>query len=401
MNLPPTFSPAFNVVAAACRTAALGTAVPSEDASDEVLYPGIEAVLDMAVRHRVSARVMRTLARSNRLSVNDADRLRAMAAERSRSALTQAAHSAKLSAALSSAGVRHLVLKGPVLAERLYGDIAARDCKDIDLFVDPAARLQALRVIANYGYRASDADMLPAGADDWRHRVAPKDMSFRHSLSRVEVELHSRLFDVEQLLPRSFETLWHARETVSLAGVSIPVLSVIDEFLYLCGHGALHAWFRLKWIQDIARMLTVASSTTIGDIARAADAMGVRPMVTSAVILAETLLDVCAPAALAGPSSRATRAVTLQSIRALSAPAEASNAPSIAAIARMSLLQLGLRNDWRYRWSVISRLLVSQNDLTTVNLPLGARWAYYPLRPLLVMIRRWRRWRQLPRRQQQ
>jgi hypothetical protein len=396
-----TFSPAFSVVAAACRAATVGTANSDENAGDAESYPGIEAVLDMAVRHRISAPVIRRLARSNRLSVIHADRLRAMATERSQSALTLAAHSAKLSAALTAAGVRHLILKGPVLAERLYGDIAARDCKDIDLFVDPATRMQALGVIADCGYRPGDAEMLSAGADDWRDRVAPKDFSFRHSLSRVEVELHSRLFDVEQLLPRSFEALWHARETVVLAGVSIPVLSVVDEFLYLCGHGALHAWFRLKWIQDIARIIATAPASTIADIARAADAAGVTPMVTSAAMLAETLLGVSAPQVLAGPSSRASNLVMLQSIRALAAPAEASNAPSIAGIARMSLLQLSLRRDWRYRCSVISRLLVSQNDLATITLPRGTRWAYYPLRPLLVTLRRWRRWRQLPGRQQQ
>lgn len=399
MNPSPAFSPAFSVVAAACRAAALGTLVSNRDASDRDSYPGVEAVLDMAVRHRISAPVMRTLARSDRLSVIDADYLRAMATERSQAALTLAAHSAKLSAALSAAGVRHLILKGAVLAQRLYGDIAARDCKDVDLFVDPKARILALRVIADCGYRPGDADMLSASVDGWRDQVAPKDVSFRHSLSRVEVELHSRLFDVEELLPRSFDALWGTRETVVLAGVSIPVLSVVDEFLYLCGHGALHAWFRLKWVQDIARIVATAPATTLADVARAADAVGVRPMITSAVTLAQTLLGVDAPEALARPSSRAASLVTLQSLRALAAPAEASNAPSIAAIVRMVQLQLSLRNDWRYRGSVMSRLLISQNDLATINLPRGARWAYYPLRPFLVALRRWRRSRQLPRTQ--
>ena len=54
-------------------------------------------------------------------------------------------------------------------------------------------------------------------------------------------------------------------------------------------------------------------------------------------------------------------------------------------------LQLGLRNDWRYRRAVIARALVSQNDLDTVKLPGWASWLYYPLRPILFAWRRLRR----------
>src|SRR5207248_10574335 len=59
---------------------------------------------------------------------------------------------AEVACALSRAGLRSLVLKGPAIASWLYDDPADRAYGDIDLLVDPARFAQAESVLGRLGF---------------------------------------------------------------------------------------------------------------------------------------------------------------------------------------------------------------------------------------------------------
>ena len=379
---------AFAILVDACRAAATGAeTVRGRDRPAPLIGA---ALIEMAERHRVSTQVLRILARYPGIEPAWATRLLDMAHQRRSSALKLSAATGALSRALTDAGVRHLVLKGPALSQRLYGDLAARDCKDIDVIVDPAARARAETAVAELGFSRADGSLSPP-ADAWRQAIGPKDVSFRSRDRSIELELHDRPFDNAWLMPRSFDLYWADRETLPVAGAALPILSETDEFLYLCGHGASCAWFRLKWLQDIARIVATGSSETFERHAAAARERGVWTMVQSAVILVEDIFDLPAPDSFASRRSRAVERVVRESHRALQASAIPAPSPPLSQLRRLLALQFALRNDWRYRRAVVARALVSQHDLDTVTLPSWASWLYYPLRPLLFALRRARR----------
>lgn len=351
-------------------------------------HPGGDAILAMAMRHRVSAPVLRILAGDPQLDADTTAKLLELARERQLSALRLSSALVAVSQELSKAGIRHLVLKGPALSQRLYDDLAARDCKDIDIFIDPAARAPAEAAIADLGFHRTRAATPPG--DPWRASLAPKDVSFRSRDGSVELELHDRLFDNALLLPLSFDHFWSTHETLAVAGTTLPILSATDDFLYLCGHGALCGWFRLKWLQDIARILASGSPTALAGFADAADRQGVQPMTASAAALVEEIFGLQLSGAIAAARSPASVRIVNRSREALAAPAAASNAPSIARLARMLMLQFGLRRDWRYRREVLARTFLSQHDVDMMKLPHFARGLYYPLRPFLLALRRLR-----------
>lgn len=382
---PPSSAPAFRILARACRAAATGNSDPL--LSEGIAHPGGDAVVAMAMRHRVSSPVLRILAGDPRLERDAVTRLLGLARERQMTALRLSSVLVAVSQELSRSGIRHLVLKGSALSQRLYDDLAARDCKDIDIFVDPGAWSAAEAAITNLGFSRTHSEPHAAN-DSWRAALAPKDTSFRSSDRSIELELHDRLFDAPQLLPLSFDDLWYSRTTVEVAGTALPVLSSTEEFLYLCGHGALCAWFRLKWLQDVARILAFSTPESRARIVEAADAHGVRPMVTSAAMLVERIFELPVDGMLTTAGSTTAERIFNRSCEALAAPAAASNAPSISRLLRMLVMQLGLRRDWRYRRAVLDRALLSQNDIDMLRLPPFARGLYYPLRPFLLALRR-------------
>lgn len=286
---------------------------------------------------------------------------------------------ASISAALTAAGVRHVGIKGPVLAQQLYADVAARDSKDIDLLVDPSAVVQAATVFGALGYTNITSN--EKGGSVGKHLT--------YAGHGIEVELHTRLFDIDTLLPLSFAQIWPRHEKVKLGGVEIPTLSRADTLLYLCAHGAEHVWFRLKWLEDIGRIVTGPDATAVARdaLARARDT-GADAILTAAFQLVRDILGIDCPDI--APDTRTSRTLVTLSKEALAAPAELASVPSIIWILRKLPVQWGMARNWRYRGGLLWHLALAPRDFD-VSLPPALRWLRLPLRPAMLVRDRWRR----------
>lgn len=363
----------FRYLAASCGAVAADRAMPAADGVDGA------ALVALARRHRIATRSADALAAA--IALHDpaaAAVLGAHVRRRRLAALDRTARMAALSTALTSAGIRHLGIKGPVLAQQLYGDVAARDSKDIDLLVDPGAMPRASAVFARLGY----ADIAPPN----RGGSAGKHVTYAGN--GIEVEVHTRLFDVDALTPLSFAVLWPRRARVLLGGTAVPALSDADTLLYLCAHGAEHVWFRLKWLEDIARIVTRADARLVLDAALAlARQTGAEALLAAASRLVGDVLGIDCPEIV--PETRASRALVRLSKEALAAPAELAAAPPIGWILRKLPVQWGMARTWRYRGGLIRHLVLAPRDFDAA-LPPRLSWLRLPLRPAMLLRDRWR-----------
>ncbi|HEX3470277.1 MAG TPA: nucleotidyltransferase family protein, partial [Silvibacterium sp.] len=132
-----------------------------------------------------------------------------------------------------------LPLKGPVLAETLYGDAMMRPCNDLDLLVRREDFQNAEVLLFDMGF------VTRAAADDYHRRFLREG---------VMVELHygvasprSILFDVEGLWSRAGQRRFRSE--------LMRVMSEEDLVLFLCHHGLKHGFSRLIWILDVAGAL--------------------------------------------------------------------------------------------------------------------------------------------------
>lgn len=367
----------FRYLAAVCGAVAADRAVPGADGVDTA---GLAA---LARRHRIATRSADALAVA--IASHDPAAAAALGAHvrtRRLAALDRTARMAALSAALTNAGIRHLGIKGPVLAQQLYGDVAARDSKDIDLLVDPAAAAQAAAVFARLGY----ADTAPVN----RGGSAGKHLTYAgHG---IEIEVHTRLFDVDALLPLSFAHVWPRREPVALGGTAVPALSRADTLLYLCAHGAEHVWFRLKWLEDIARIVTrpdadAEARAVLDDALALARETGAEAILVTAMRLVGDVFGIDCPAI--ARDTRTSRALVRLSQEALAAPAELASAPPVGWLLRKLPVQWGMARTWRYRSGLIRHLALASRDFDA-PLPPALRWLRLPLRPAMLLRDRWR-----------
>jgi hypothetical protein len=152
-----------------------------------------------------------------------------------------------LLSAFDRAALPVISLKGPCLADRLYGDAALRTCYDLDLLVRKSDLAAAENLLTNLGF-------CPNGYPDDYHRA--------WSRRGINVELHH---NVENPFAFKFDlaAAWARANHSTFQGAPVWLLAPADELLYLCLHGVRHRFERLCLILDLVlafRVLRTASA---------------------------------------------------------------------------------------------------------------------------------------------
>ncbi len=198
--------------------------------------------------------------------------------------LQAAAECRALADDFEAADLPFLFVKGLTGAALAYRRPLLKMSSDIDLLVAPADVMPSADVLAGRGFRQR-IPAPPAGLVRW-HRQRKESIWAR--ADGPTVELHSRLADNPRLIPAI--TVDSPTETVEVApGICLPTLAREELFAYLCVHGASSAWFRLKWISDLAGLLHGSSGKTIERLYERSQALGAGRAAGQALSLADRL----------------------------------------------------------------------------------------------------------------
>lgn len=179
-----------------------------------------------------------------------ADRFGALRARASR----HACHSLKLAAemaALLNLCATHEIdavpLKGPVLAQTVYGSVSRRQFRDLDLLIRAVDMPRTLELLTARGY------LMELEPEVWARRTT-HHVAGVHARSGIRVEVHHQLVMPRAGLRWGYEEVEPGLACSSFGGSQVSTLGEDDQILYLCEHGAGHAWSRLEWIVTIAEI---------------------------------------------------------------------------------------------------------------------------------------------------
>jgi hypothetical protein len=151
----------------------------------------------------------------------------------------------RVAKAFHERNIKSLHLKGPVLAQEMYGDISMRKSKDLDILVRKEDLEKTEQLLFELGYEKQEADTVLNEAKWREHHI-----EYHHKERKTAVEIHWRLCPFPADEP-SFEDLWARKKESKVTDVPVYYPGEEDLFLYLVSHGARHGWFRLKWLYDI------------------------------------------------------------------------------------------------------------------------------------------------------
>jgi len=221
------------------------------------------------------------------------------------STLTLTAELFRILELFRQSAVEFLVVKGPVLALRAYGDPGARQYADIDMLVRDADIPRAAEIFVATGYQSRvSVAAIQAGK-------IPGEYRFRREGSGTIFELHTER--TLRYFPSSLpvEKYFQEKTVLPLDGYSVPALSAEHEFVLISIHGATHFWERLMWIADIAAFVHNRTEVDWNRVRGYAMEVGAERMVRLAVVLAERLLRVPVPAVLHADVARDLRCARL------------------------------------------------------------------------------------------
>jgi hypothetical protein len=187
----------------------------------------------------------------------------------------------------TAAGIEVAIFKGPAVALMVYGQIAQREFTDLDLLVHFEDLKPAKLVLHRLGYQLS-RDILDTNNE--------KDIQLIRDSDDTLVELHWALNPPNSRFPLEATGIWDRLETVCVFHEPIRTLSLEDTLIALCLHAAKHHWTSLKWIFDIARILTNKATTLDWDaLSQRCSAVGCSRAVDCGIQLATLLFGVKAP----------------------------------------------------------------------------------------------------------
>ena len=245
--------------------------------------------LAVARRHRIEGLAWHGLDRSG-IALPDAiaRNLASSAREIAEHGLRTAAESARLMHAFGEAGIDLIFIKGLTVGRLAYGNPFLKMSWDLDVLIARDRVPDAAALLEKLGYSLILPSGSPDGLEAWHDRR--KESVWLNRDRTIHLELHSRLVENPRMIPTlGMESL---RQRVEVApGVILPTLARDELFAYLCVHGAMSGWHRLKWLADLAALLHGLDEKEIDRLHAAATRLGAGRATGQALVLAHRLFE--------------------------------------------------------------------------------------------------------------
>ncbi len=290
----------------------------------------------------------------------------------------------------NGAGIPVVPLKGQVLSFELYGDVGIRYSRDLDVAV-PAGDLNRAQALITAKDWQLESTFFPMSPRQWNSFLRHEQhINFVHARTGTLLELHWRF----QWETRDATSARWARSISGIwQGCRVQTMHPGDKALYLCCHGGLHAWFRAKWLGDLARAHSSGLLDWEASLNQARQS-GQERVVWAGLLLLDRVYGLPIPDLPA--SAKMSPRLVATPLRALKDPHEPQHRVGPAKLRnriRLSRYEslLWPKKSWR---TSLSDLFYGREDFRTVRLPDSLFWVYTPLRPILWV---WR-WIRLPRR---
>ena len=276
--MTPRFPIEFALAIECCAPDTSGRALRAAQLAENVDW---RRFLATCRRHRIQGLAWRAIGRFGLVPPADvASQLESDAVQVATDGLRSANISVQLLDNFGRAGIPILFVKGLTLSKLAYADSFVKMSHDVDILVPLADVDRAGATLTRMGYdQALPRDhQLPT----W-HRINKESVWTRRD--GPTIELHSRLADNGRLIPAISND--SPTQVVEVApGVELPTLAPDELVAYLSVHGASSAWFRLKWIADLAALLADSGPGEIDRLAARACELGTGRAMVVAMFLA-------------------------------------------------------------------------------------------------------------------
>jgi hypothetical protein len=244
-----------------------------------------QRLVRLARFHRVQGLVAHALRILDLAPPAERDALSADAELIAAASLRQAVECREILAAGAATGIPLLFFKGLTVGALAYGNPALKMGWDIDLLISPGDLRAVAALLQGRGYElVTPKSSEKLGSWHGRH----KESVWALPSKDMHVDLHTRLADNRQLIPGI--DVHSSTQLVEVArDIRLPTLAPDQLFAYLCVHGASSAWFRLKWVTDLAALASRCSRNELEQLYGRSQELGAARAAAQALLVADKL----------------------------------------------------------------------------------------------------------------
>lgn len=273
----------------------------------------------------------------------------------------------------AGSGVRAMALKGPAMAQMLYGHIDYRPSDDLDVWVHPRDFAKACVFMAEKGFTPL-VRLSPIEAR--AHMKAGWDRGFRSPAGDYVVELCTGIAPRYFASPPDADAFWESARDMTLEGCVVRTPGPGPLLELLCLHGMKHGWSRLLWVADVAVLGGLRGGVNWDSLRQQARRHGTERMIDLGLRLASVHLgaDVRGGAVPPGLEHRATRFLSGQD--------------GSAGFRKEMPFHLAGREHWRDRIRYVFLALFTPGfgDWRWISLPKKLFWIHWILHPIRLLV---------------
>ncbi len=196
----------------------------------------------------------------------------------------------KITGIFDKHGIRALPFKGPVLGMQLLGDCCMRRSGDLDIVVPQESVPHAEELLMNSGYKKIKPQNQFSRKQYKSFIKKSVHSNFFNPDTQISVELHWKFFS-DYICSVNFDSVWQNRQMIKIGQSQLPSCALDDTVILLLIHGGKHSWRRLFWVNDIFLILNTYTSNDFKRLMDRVEALGIKRLTSSAMILLETLFD--------------------------------------------------------------------------------------------------------------
>ena len=360
--------------------------------------------LQLTEWHRLVSQVTRRLRswKWERFPEDIRRKLNSMAKDNALSSLALLAELSDILVLFNQNGVPVLTLKGPVMAQDLYGDPGVRHPGDLDILVPPDFVDQAGTLLENRGYHRTmpKCKLTPRQLAVFIRRE--QHFGYSQPADGAKVELHWKLCANPYLLPLNVDQAWNNRRYVPFAGASAATLNPEHLIHYLLVHGSNHRWFRLCWLCDVMKIFSKYQESDWTRFLHQAEQLGTLRMTRQTLLLIHRLLNFPVPEIFASGcedkkvirmTDKATQTIISKPKNFVDPGTRLNVFQTLCQSIKKLRYKLSLRSDLRYRFYYCYMFFGhDDHDWNLIPLPDSLFFLYPLIRPVTPVFRRASHW---------
>ena len=283
--------------------------------------------------------------------------------------------------------------KGPSLGVLLYNQLAMRAFGDLDILIQRQDFYKVKHLLSEMGY-------LPFRKLSTKKEAAflatQMGYEFIREDKRCVIEIHWSLLNRIHSFEIPENELWGSISTLEIQGKLVPKLDDKHLFIYLCAHGTKSFWARLRWISDIAELISQKSidpdaSSWWSSLLELADRYNGKRMVHLGTYLAHKLLNAPVPAHIIDSATRDRNVLFLfnRVVNALFEPADKKKS-----VLRPISFHLQMRERLKDKQPYLRHVFrlwtqPNEKDEAFFRLPMQLNFLYVLIKPFRILSQRW------------